>query len=283
MDVIGSYVTGLINATFQPTSSGNNIYAEYAKDIQIQTYGRFANYGGLYETANVFANYSTGRLNYSCNSYFSQPREGVTYSSQTSCNNVGIYKTVKNKGSDDENKKDKDVIKCEGFGCGNMTINTTNGLAKDYIIDYNGCGVCESMKECFKQEYIKWNISCYDKEKKKMVYGVFDGEKCDGNEICCGGLKEDEIFKNIQGECLDLSLVKILNARARVDVMNMDKIGRGIIGKWKPSGMSLWMRGFVFLIAFGAIGLFFMMLGVIAGSEILRGQRMKLMEKYADK
>ena len=195
-----------------------------------------------------------------------------------SCNGIGIYRTPK--------MLNKTRLKCEGFGCGNMTINTTNGLKDDYIIDYNGCGMCKSLEDCFKREYIRWNVSCYDKKNKKMMQGVFDGKICSGDSQCCGGIVESDVFRNKVDECLDLSTVDISNANA-VDVADAFKfVGSGIIGKWRMDGMSTWAQAVVMVLAFGAIGIFFMMIGVILGYEMQVRRKQKIQrikEKYADK
>ena len=282
MDIIATYVENL-NATFQPSSFRNRIYAEYAKNISIQTYGRFANGGSFGEAANLFANFSEN-LNYSCYSSYSEWKEGIREGTNTSCNGIGIYRTPET--------VNKTRLKCEAFGCGNMTINTTNGLKDDYIIDYNGCGKCESLEDCFKREWIKWNVSCYDKKNKKMMQGVFDGKICSGDSQCCGGIVESDVFRNEEDECLDLSTADISNVFVIADVVDAFKFVRsGIIGKrrmdgMRMDGMSVWAQAAVMVLAFGAIGIFFMMIGVYFGYEIQIRRKQKIQrmkEKFADK
>ena len=245
--MIATNVVESVNVNFFPSSSGNNIYAEYAENVDIKTFGRFANYGGLYGAANVFANYSGG-LSVECNSFYSEIVNGRRYATNTSCNDVALYRMI-----------ESDDLKCQGFGCGDFIIDSRNGL-KDYAIDYNGCGACDSLQDCFKRENIQWKVSCFDEEKNKMVSDIFDGEHCFGESgICCDGISENN-FRNQVDECLDLSESQLLNVNGMVSIKNVDK---GWFGRKESVTMQWGLKHLLILLCFGVVGLFFLMMGVL--------------------
>eukprot|EP01083_Nonionella_stella_P013907 39130_1 len=197
--IMASNVPNLVNITFLPYSSNNLIYAEYAENVKIHTFGRFALYGG----SHVFANHSNA-LSMWCNAYYSHDKKGASYASDTSCNHVGIYRF---------NTVLQSRLKCESFGCGNLTIVSTNGL-NDFVVEYNGCGACQSLEECFAKEHIRWDVRCIDVDENSIVSDTFDGVSC-ALGTCCDNASE-EMFKDVATDCLDLSDPALSNGKTEL-------------------------------------------------------------------
>lgn len=206
INIITPYLKDLLSIKFEPHCSKNTIYAEWANNISIQSYGRFANYDNVY----IYANFSK-ELNIECIGYYSQTQDrnrGVIGSSNTSCNYLSIFR-YGNVNKDEDYKKTK--LKCQSFGCGNLNINSINGLS-DFIIDYNGCNDCNDINDCFNREHIEWKITCYDLLQELIITDIFNGiNDCGGkgHSTCCAQFGEYN-FTNIAEECIDLSLPKAL-------------------------------------------------------------------------
>ena len=128
MNIITPYLKDLLSIKFEPHCSKSTIYAEYANNISIQSYGRFANYDNVY----IYANFSK-ELYIECIGYYSLNKDrarGVIGSSNTSCNYLSIYR-YNNDLNENENveiktsmKWKKTRLKCQSFGCGNLNINS---------------------------------------------------------------------------------------------------------------------------------------------------------------
>ena len=202
INIITPYLKDLLSIKFEPHCTKSTIYAEFANNISIESYGRFANY----DNVNIFANYSND-LFIKCIGYYSLSKDrerGVIGSSNTSCNYLSIYRY-------NDNKKDfkKTKLKCQSFGCGNLNINSINGL-NDFEIEYNGCNDCIDLKQCFKREHIEWKITCYDMLQEIIVTDIFNGYNCGKISTCCGQFNNHNNFTNIVEKCTDLSLPKAL-------------------------------------------------------------------------